>query len=249
MIQKSQSQLLKALQKSQERHNSKLFVAEGSRLVLDLLKTIPLNPTHIYCTSDWFSANEANLTYFDDIILIVSSENLKKHAALSSTHEVIAIFKMPAFGEAPLYNDPLSIYLEDIRDPSNLGSILRIADWFGINCIYGTKSCVDVWNNKSIQVSMSSVARVQFITLEVSDILDKFNNYSILGTVLNGQAINPQSILKNRLLCLGNEANGISSSLKEICTEFITIAPHSSLGAESLNVAIAAGILIHHYKI
>jgi TrmH family RNA methyltransferase len=248
MITKSQIQFLKSLQQKLERNKSKMFVGEGSRLVLDLLKTMPQNIRQLYCTESWFYDNETKLVHFPELVHILSKELLKKVSSLISNEDVVALFAYPLFHTDDFEDYSMSLYLEDIRDPGNMGTILRLADWYGIRKIYGTNTCVDIFNNKVIQASMSSIARVEFEAIDIVDLKLKFPQMIILGASLVGQDLKTYPDKTKTIVCIGNEAHGLSDRLKAECQTLISISAQKSLGAESLNAAIASGIFLQHFS-
>ena len=248
MITKSQIQFVKSLQEKSERQKAKIFVGEGSRLVLDLLKTMPHNIRQLYCTESWFYDNETKLVHFPELVHILTKELLKKISSLISNEDVVAVFDYPKFHSDDFEDYHISLYLEDIRDPGNMGTILRLADWYGIRRVYGTNTCVDVFNNKVIQASMSSIGRVEFQAIDIVDLKVKFPDIAILGACLEGQDLKTFAVKTKTIVCIGNEAHGLTDRLKTECNTLISISAQKSLGAESLNAAIASGIFLQHFS-
>ncbi|NOT36129.1 MAG: hypothetical protein HOP11_01995 [Saprospiraceae bacterium] len=137
------------------------------------------------------------------------------------------------------------LYLYDIQDPGNFGTLLRTADWFGHKVILCSSNCVDPYNNKSVQASMSSLSRIMIFTIEADEIRKKFPNFRIIATCMNGQDYGSVNFTEKSIFCLGNEAHGLPAEFISASDIAITIKGNS-LGAESLNVSIAGGIILSH---
>lgn len=213
-------------------------------MVLDLMSANPFDLEAVYATRDWIGLHGSKVSQFLDIIYEVSISRLQAMASLKSTNEVLAIVKFPVFNSANK-SQKICYYLDKVRDPGNLGTIIRTADWFGINEIFLSPECADPFNNKSVQASMSSVARVKLTELTY----DKLNRFKhIVVTSSGGKDYRQYVPASDTLICLGNEAHGISLELMDMGSDSIII-PSNSLGAESLNVSIAAGILMAHYTL
>ncbi|HMW38836.1 MAG: hypothetical protein K1X68_02270 [Saprospiraceae bacterium] len=235
---------VKLLHDRKQRYAHRLYLAEGSRMVLDLMSANPLDLEAVYATREWIGLHGSKVSQFLDIIYEVSVSRLQAMASLRSTNEVMAIVKFPVFNTATIV-PKISYYLDKVRDPGNLGTIIRTADWFGINEIFLSPECADPFNNKSVQASMSSVARIRLTELTY----EKLNRFKHIVITSSGGKDYRQFIpTPDTLICLGNEAHGISLELQDMACDSIMI-PSNSLGAESLNVSIAAGILMAHYNL
>ncbi|MDQ3142849.1 MAG: RNA methyltransferase [Bacteroidota bacterium] len=247
MLTRNEITFIKSLQSKKNRWEHNLFIAEGSRIVLDILSSIPDRVFQIYATSEWVEANQFNLTIFRSKILIISKLQLQQIASLKSTEEVIGVFNIKEM--FPTIKNPpsLSLFLYDINDPGNLGSLVRTADWFGIDTLYASKNTVDEFNNKVIQASMSSIVRVQVIRIDFEELLDQFNSYQFLAADSKGFTYKQIDISTDKIICLGNESHGLPASIINSCTHCIQIPGENRLGAESLNVAIAGSILLSYF--
>ncbi len=238
---------VKLLHDKKNRLEESLYIAEGSRLIHDLLIHNPTDIIGIYATNKWIETNHAKLQNFLKLIVDVSERQLQSLASLKSTNEVLAVLKFPVFGTPDFRQLPkISLYLDHISDPGNYGTIVRTADWFGINTIFCSANCADRFNSKVVQASMGSVARINILLVEYSDLVKEYNNHNIVGADLSGTHFKSFTPDPSTIICLGNEANGLSDDVRSICSQFIHI-PSYSLGAESLNVAISAGILMSEY--
>ncbi len=246
MLSKNEIKWIKSLHDKQQRYNDQMFVAEGSRLVLDLICSKPNDLVSLLATKSWILKNQSKIAPFLDIIKEITESQFQQISKLSSTEEVLAIIKFPTWSEAHSPSPEISLFLDQIRDPGNMGTIIRTADWFGIGTIYLSPGCVDPLNNKVIQASMSSVVRVKTIEIEIQNLKQRLGEHQFLGASLNGISYLEIDLKSPKIICLGNEANGLSSNVLGQCDQLISI-PSKTLGAESLNVGIAAGILMAHF--
>lgn len=246
MLSKNEIKWIKSLHDKQQRYNDQMFVAEGSRLVLDLIRSKPNDLVNLLATKSWILKNQSKIAPFLNIIKEITESQFQQISKLSSTEEVLAIMKFPSWSASHSPNPEISLFLDQIRDPGNMGTIIRTADWFGISTIYLSPGCVDPLNNKVIQASMSSVVRVKTIEIEIQNLKQSFAEHQFLGASLNGISYLEVDLKFPKIICLGNEANGLSSNVLDQCNQLINI-PSKTLGAESLNVGIAAGILMAHF--
>ncbi len=244
MISKSDKSLIISLKDRKIRHSKQLFLAEGSRLVLDLLKCSPQLFKRIICDKKWLEEQGGLLENMQHLIEEVSSSQLLSLSSLKSNKEVIGLLSWPNFNKLEASKDRFIIYLDRINDPGNLGTIIRTADWFGINRIYCSPDSVDVFNNKSVQASMSSVARVEVAYKSWSEMMQLFPDIPKYAAVLNGQSLNELERKNVQFICIGNEANGLSEEVIQSCENTITIPKMGPSHSESLNAAVAAAILL-----
>ncbi|MEP7196854.1 MAG: RNA methyltransferase [Saprospiraceae bacterium] len=240
---------VKKLHNKSFRIESRLYLAEGSRLVLDMVLHNSKYINRIFATTDWINHNVAKLQNIQNIVHPISYSQLKSIASLKSTEEVLAVMNMPE----PILQENLVIptrglYLYQIQDPGNFGTMLRTADWFGLSIVFCSENCADPFNNKSVQASMSSVARISIIECHAEELKSRYGYRFLLGTEMHGQNYKTYSMKENSIMCFGNEANGLPQEFLELCDERLSI-PSNSLGSESLNVSIAAGILMSNYLI
>jgi TrmH family RNA methyltransferase len=244
MVSKSQIKLLNSLSQKKYRAKNKMFRAEGVKLVKDIL-TSGIKPNYIFTTDPSldFSGREFSEVP-SSIIIPMDSATAKKCSLLSTPSTVIAIFDQPEFESRDLSGD-LCLALDGISDPGNLGTIIRLADWFGIDTVYASPETVDVYNPKVVQSTMGSLARVSVEYTDLAELSAKAieSGYHISGTFMEGESIYEAAPAK-RLLIMGSEAHGISSELQGSVTEKLTIPRFSEPGPESLNVAVATSILI-----
>ena len=236
MISKNQIKLIHSLEMKKNRKSEQLFVAEGPKVVGDLLKAGFL-PHSIFSTSLWPNSQQ------------ITEEELRRISFLQHPQEVLAIFRMPeATGSLPLPTS-LALALDGVQDPGNVGTIIRIADWFGIDTIYCSHDTADVYNPKVVQATMGSIAHVHII---YCDLLELFRQVScpVYGTLLDGTNIYEQELSTDGIIVMGNEGNGISQAVRDYITHRLLI-PNYNTGdhtAESLNVAIATAITCAEFR-
>lgn len=248
-VSKNQIKRYNSLQQKKYRNETGLFLAEGTKIVLELIQS-NFEVQQVYCTADWLEENPLNYNNIE----VVSFEEIKKISALTNPQPVLAISKQKdttQFNSENLKNK-LTLFLDDIRDPGNLGTILRIADWYGIENVVCSANSVDLYNPKVIQATMGSFLRVNCFYSELKTLIEeaKQNKISVYASLLEGKNIYQEKLPNEAILVMGNEANGISKEIIDLCTNYITIPSFSKseTGAESLNVSIATAILISEFS-
>jgi TrmH family RNA methyltransferase len=183
------------------------------------------------------------------IVSEVSDDELRKLSFLQHPQQVLAVFPIPQSSTLP-DPDQLILALDGVQDPGNLGTIIRIADWFGIKTIYCSEDTVDAWNPKVVQATMGSIARINLIYIDLPELLDTLpDSFPVYGTLLDGEDIYQQPLSENGLIIMGNEGNGISEAVRTRINHRLLI-PSFSQGdtAESLNVAIATAITCSEFR-
>ena len=239
MVSKNQIKLISSLHQKKYRIAHQLFIAEGVKGINELLQS-NFELEHLYVTIDEFKS--VSTTQKTEI----SDADLKKISALTTPNTCLAVFKTPK--EKPVLNKGLIVALDTIRDPGNMGTILRLCDWFGINQVVCSKETVDLYNPKVVQATMGSIARVNVNYLNLKDFLET-TSLPIYGTFMDGEDIYNSEITNEGIIILGNEANGISKEIEELVTKRITIPRFGNLQqTESLNVATATAIVLSEFK-
>ena len=248
MLSKNQEKLITSLSKKKFRDKTGLFLAESPKLVSDLIES-DIKPYLIIADKSWQPPDNYK---FDTEPIIVNEKVLKKLSLLKTPQNVIALFYQPQKNSINTFTDSLILGLDGIQDPGNFGTILRIADWFGINEIVCSIDTVDLYNPKVIQASMGSIARVnvQYTNLEefCTDYLKSGN--IIYGTFMKGDNIYSTKLKQKGLIILGNEGNGIRPEIEKKITCKISIPSFSTnkFSSQSLNVSIAAAIVCSEFK-
>ena len=199
MLSKAKIKLINQLKQKKYRDLHRMFIVEGSRNTIDFLQS-NTRLVELFATNNWIQGN--SIVIQNNNISLVSTKELNKITALSTTSEVLAIFELPDTGfNRNIETDNLAIALDNISDPGNLGTIIRTADWFGINQIYCSKNTVDAFNPKVVQATMGSLARVKIIYTDLKDLLTAMPvSLPIFGAVLNGTPITDLQQQKNGII-------------------------------------------------
>ena len=248
MISKNQFKFIRQLDQKKYRRREGLFVAEGTKVVGDLL--LRYQPHSLFATAEWLAANHSVLSP-SFAITEVSSDELQRISFQQHPQQVLALFPIPDHAASTAFQpSALSLALDGVQDPGNLGTIIRIADWFGIKTIYCSEDTVDAWNPKVVQATMGSIARINLIYIDLPELLDTLpDSFPVYGTLLDGEDIYQQPLSENGLIIMGNEGNGISEAVRTRINNRLLI-PSFSQGdtAESLNVAIATAITCSEFR-
>ncbi len=251
MLSKNQLKLVRSLELKKNRKKEGLFVAEGPKVVGDLLRA-GFAPHSIFSTNPaYLSSNLPSLQGGDGgRLLLITDDELRKLSFLQHPQEVLALFEIPSLpslqGGA---GGRLLLALDGIQDPGNLGTIIRIADWFGISTIYCSEDTADCYNPKVVQATMGSLAHVAIVYTNLEALLRQYDG-PIYGTLLDGQNIYQQELSGEGIIVMGNEGNGISPAIRQLVTHKLLIPNYnpSSETAESLNVAIATAITCAEFR-
>jgi len=248
VISKSYIKEIKFLQQKKHRKDKGLFVVEGVKIVKDLLSS-DFFPKEIFALNFFLIENKkliAKIPKKD--IHEISNSDLERISSLSSPNQVVAVFysKVFAFNSSDTQNE-LVLALDNIRDPGNLGTIIRTADWFGIKHVVCSETCSDMYNPKTLQATMGSIARVSVYYLDLIKLFTSSIGKNVFATVIDGENIYNDNLANSGYILIGNEANGISPGLRKYVTNEISI-PRFSSGADSLNVAMATAIICSEFK-
>ncbi len=239
MVSKNQIKLITSLQQKKYRKQEQLFFVEGVKGVQELLDS-NFELYELFTTKPDFQAIEKSKIYS------ISDAELKKISALTTPNSCLAVFKIPK--PIPFEQNGLILALEDVRDPGNLGTIIRLCDWFGIKTLFCTEETVDAYNPKVVQATMGSVSRVNVVYGDLGKFLAE-TKLPIFGTFMDGKNIYKESLPNEGIIVMGNEANGISKAIEKLVSERIAIPRFSALQAtESLNVATATAIILSEFK-
>lgn len=246
MLSKNKIKYIHSLELKKNRKEEKVFVAEGHKLVGDLL-------THFHCklligTSEWL---KRNAPFEADEIIEVTPEELSKASFLKNPQEVLALFEQPEYYIDPsVIKESLCLALDDIQDPGNLGTIIRLADWFGIEHIFCSQNTADVYNPKTVQATMGGIARVKLHYCSLTELIAGLNETPVYGTFLNGDNIYTRKLSQKGLIVMGNEGNGVCQEIEKMITQrlYIPNYPQERDTTESLNVAIATAIVCAEFR-
>ncbi len=239
MVSKNQIKRITSLQQKKFRKLEQLFFVEGVKGVQELLDSN-------FELLELYTTNTRLFTVDSSKVQGITSSELQKISALSTPNTCLALFKIPevkAFEEKGLI-----LAVDDVRDPGNLGTIIRLCDWFGIKTLYCSEESVDVYNPKVIQATMGSISRVNVVYGNLNQFLSK-THLPVFGTFMDGKNIYQESLPSEGIIVMGNEANGISNSIDERVSHRIAIPRFGDLQAtESLNVATATAIVLSEFK-
>jgi TrmH family RNA methyltransferase len=241
MLSKSQIQSITRLKQKKYRQQDGFFVVEGMKTIQELIES-HFKLEALYTTT---SFNSAKHSHYKDEILI-SEADLNRISFLTTPNKALAIFKIPC--PKPLEKKGLFVALDAVRDPGNLGTIIRLCDWFGVNHLVCSHETVDCFNPKVVQATMGSIARV---TVSYMNLVDFLNEASlpVFGAFMDGETVYNKQLPTNAILLMGNEAHGISKTMEALVTEKISIPRFGHLQVtESLNVATATAILLSEFR-
>lgn len=238
MVTKNQIKRINGLHQKKNRQAEQLFIAEGQKVIGELLDAG-------FEVEDLFVTEPLFPTVSQEKITVISASDLKKISALTVPNNCLAVFRIPK--PKPLKTSRLIVALDDVRDPGNLGTILRLCDWFGISDLICSAQTVDLYNPKVVQATMGSIARVNVTYGDLSALLTA-TPLPVFGTFMDGANIYQTELPKAGIIVMGNEANGICSALEKIIQNRLTIPRFGDLQqTESLNVATATAIVLSEF--
>jgi TrmH family RNA methyltransferase len=238
-ISKNQLKLITSLSQKKYRQKHKLFIAEGIKVVQELLDST-FEVETLFCTDDFFTD-----TSIDKIVRIPEAD-LKKISNLRTPNKVLGVFKIP--NEIPVKKEGLILALDDLNDPGNLGTIIRLCDWFGITQLICSTKTVDCYNAKVVQASMGSLTRISIHYLDVLTYISETELPTFIAD-MEGENVYKTQLPKEGILIMGNEANGISETIKGFVKNKLSIPRFGETQeTESLNVATATAILLSEFK-
>lgn len=249
MFSKSRIKLIRSLEKKKYRNEHGLFVVEGPKNVADMI--LSFHCTYIAATNEWVIQN-GNILQDVDEFDIINAEDLRKVSFQEHPQKVIALFEIPSRDfKLSILEKSLCLALDNVQNPGNLGTIIRIADWFGISDIICSLNTADAYNPKTVQAAMGSLARVNVHYLDLKQMLSEMDKeIPVYGTFLNGDNIYETPLSHNGVIIMGNEGNGISADVEPFISHRITIPNFNSATtkADSLNVAVATAITCSEFR-
>jgi TrmH family RNA methyltransferase len=255
MLSKTQIKLLRSLQLKKYREEEGLFIAEGRKIIEELLDST-IGIKQIILSNTYSEQNlslhlgKAQRGEHAPEVLKIGQADFDKISTLSTPQGILAVCKVPKHKVEPDLKKELVLALDDIRDPGNLGTIIRVADWFNIKHIYCSEESVDAFNPKVVQASMGSIVRVNVHYVPLRSTLQKLSSdgINIYGALLKGKNIYDEQLNPNGILVIGNESNGISKEVQKLITEPLRIPSYNAHGPESLNAAIATAVLCAEFR-
>jgi len=231
MLTKNQIKFIRSLSLKKNRQKHGFFIVEGEKLVNEVLSS-DWEVEGIYATKEWLGENATIISYND----------LSRISSLKTPNKVVAVVKIKK-GSLDITSNTV-LALDGVKDPGNLGTIIRLADWFGVEDIICSDDCVDYLNPKVVQSSMGSFTRVNLHYTSLMNAFKKYSDYKLFMTVLNGTPLSEMTNADKKIVVMGSESKGISSKILELTSDKITIPKSKSSKAESLNVSVAAAIIL-----
>lgn len=240
---------IRSLSVAKYRRKHQSFVAEGPKIVKELLES-SFQVREVYALKTWLEETGAEDSFGQSKFYEVGEEELKKISNLHTPNQVLALTDIPH--QKPVDRlpfDDLILALDAISDPGNMGTIIRTADWFGIEHIICSRECVDVFNPKVVQATMGSIARVKIYYHDLKEVIFGFRNKTtVYATVRNGQNIYERKLSANGLILIGNESRGLNQELIDLSHHQVSIPAQSGSSAESLNASVAAAIIMSEFR-
>ena len=246
MLSKNKIKYIHSLELKKNRKEEHAFVAEGHKLVGDLLGHFPCKL--LVATRAWLERNPGMKA---DEIIEVTQEELTRASLQKAPQEVLAVFEQPTYEmDASVVSQNLCLALDDVQDPGNLGTIIRLADWFGIEHIFCSQGTVDVYNPKTIQATMGALARVKLHYCHLPSFIASLKDTPVYGTFLDGENMYGKNLSEHGLIVMGNEGSGISDEVGKLVNErlYIPNYPPQRETSESLNVAIATSVICAEFR-
>lgn len=253
MISKNQIKFIKGLELKKFRKSSEAFVAEGPKLVQDIMPYFQCRM--LVATGEWLHTHRQEVMQHNPEaeLLEVNEEELRRVSFLKSPQEVLGVFAIPHHNTNlhACARQRLCLALDDVQDPGNLGTIIRVADWFGIEDIFCSPGTADVYNPKTVQATMGAIARVRIHYLPLVETLQQEEcDFPIYGTLLEGKNMYERDLKNKGLIVMGNEGKGLSPEMRTLITDslYIPSFPQDRPTSESLNVAIATAIVCAEFR-
>ena len=236
---------VRGLAVKKNRDDEGLFVAEGTKCVRDTWDHFACR--WIIATRAWYEQC-GNASHYDKLVL-AGKGHMARMSQFTTPSDVIAVYEKPTYVvNRERVQSSLNIVLDNIQDPGNLGTIIRLADWYGIRDIFASPTTVDVYNHKVVQATMGAIARVKVHYMDLETLFDEYPDLPVCGTFLDGTNIYTSDLPKRGFVVFGNEGQGISAKVGARASQRLLIPSASSAGSESLNVGVAAAITISEFK-
>ena len=242
MAGKKELKYIQSLGQKKHRDAEGLFIAEGPKLLAELIQEIPEQIDHVYALTEWTSAQQGKVYPFP--VTEITEEELERISQLSTPNQVLAVLRKPEEKPMVRLKGELILLLDAVQDPGNLGTIIRIADWFGVSQVVCSRECADCFSPKVVQSTMGSIARVQLHYVDLPEWLQAQPDVKIYAAALDGQDIREVPKPEEGIIVIGNESKGIRPEVLQMADVKLMIPRIGQ--AESLNAAVAAGILMSY---
>ena len=243
MLSKNQIKYVRSLHQKKFRQKYNIFAVEGEKMAFEILRERPAQIEQIYALSNWAEEQRNILKDHLNKTIIVSDKDLSRISSLKTPNKVFITVRQ---FDPPVLSDDLkgqyALFLDQIQDPGNLGTIIRIADWFGIEYVFCSEGCADFYNPKVIQATMGALFRKKMIRISLQTLKAQYPELAILGLLMEGQNIYQMKQRGEGIIVVGNEGSGISKENQQYLTQRLSIPAGPNSHAESLNAAVATGI-------
>ena len=247
MLSKATIKYIQSLQHKKFRDEEGVFIAEGPKLIKELLEGNIFTCKAIYALPEWAEMQSANLKNgLAFPVELIKHFELEKISSLIKPNQVLALFEKKTVNNKPILKNKISLVLDDIQDPGNLGTIIRIADWFGVENVICSLHTADMYNSKVVQSTMASLQRINLIYTDIPTWLEGNKSIRIFAAALHGEPLQSIGSLKEGIIVIGNESKGISDAVMQLAHEKITIPRYGQ--AESLNAGVAAGVILYEVR-
>lgn len=243
MFSKTHTKYIQSLHHKKFRDEYGVFIAEGTKVVLELLQTDKFECKQAFALAEWFASNAKILPKEVEQIIVKDFE-LEKISVLSTPNKVLAVFQKSTMPQTVLTKNQITLVLDAIQDPGNMGTIIRNADWFGVKNMVCSLNCADIYNPKVVQSTMGSLARVNVVYKDLPTWVKDNKDVEKFAADLDGDDVSKLRNIKEAIIIIGNEGKGISNEIIEMVDRKITIKKIGK--AESLNAAVASGIILSH---
>jgi len=243
MISKAQVKQIVSLRQPQGRKEHGLYVVEGVKLAEEVIHSSH-EVVSIFATKDW----DAPATTDTSKVQLVEDWELVKISNLTTPNKVLCVVRIPPGKSLDGIDNELVVLLDRISDPGNMGTIIRTAEWFGIDRVVASDDSVDFWNPKVVQASMGSVFRMKLNSVSIIDFLGLATGIPVYGTLFNGEDLGGKPLTGNGIIVIGNESHGISKEVQAFITCKITIPAAGGSASESLNASIATAVVFYEFR-
>lgn len=246
MLGKNKIKYIRSLELKKNRKTEGVFLAEGHKLVGDLLGYFPCRL--LVATHEWMDAHPDCMA---NESIEVTQDELSRVSLLKTPQDVLAVFEQPHYvAQSNVIGHSLCLALDGVQDPGNLGTIIRLADWFGIEHIFCSQGTVDVYNPKTVQATMGALARVKLYYVNLPELIASLKQTPVYGTFLDGNNMYDEKLSEHGLIVMGNEGNGISKEVEKLVNKrlYVPNYPLYRETSESLNVAIATAIVCAEFR-
>lgn len=247
-LSKNKIKYIHSLKDKKYRTEHGTFVAEGYKMVTELLQSFVCDV--LLVTDEFYTTTKADLSKVGELI-VVTDDELRKASFLNTPQQTLGVFRQPEYGvETINLQSNLVLALDGIQDPGNFGTIVRLADWYGIEHVVCSKDTVDVYNPKAVQATMGALCRVKIHYVDLYSFIKNNSDVPVYGTLLDGECMYEHKLSNNGIIVMGNEGNGIRSEIESLISNklYIPNYPSERETSESLNVAIATAIICAEFR-